>query len=59
MIIELAVIDEGTNTDFFYGYLGIACALVFASISMAVYFRSWLSLRDCKERHWHLSHGST
>ena len=32
MIIELAVGEE-SDTNYFFGYFGIACALVFASTS--------------------------
>ena len=31
MILEIAKVEDDTNTNFFFGYLGIACALVFAS----------------------------
>ena len=32
MILEVAQLTESNNFNYFYGYLGIACALVFASI---------------------------
>ncbi len=58
MIIELADIDANYNTNFFYGYLGIATALVFAStFPILTVFRYRVGLRHCEERRRHLGHG--
>eukprot|EP00826_Nyctotherus_ovalis_P065875 TRINITY_DN96_c0_g1_i10.p2 TRINITY_DN96_c0_g1~~TRINITY_DN96_c0_g1_i10.p2 ORF type:complete len:160 (-),score=49.27 TRINITY_DN96_c0_g1_i10:111-590(-) len=35
MFLELAAIDPATNTNYFFGYFGIACALVFANLGSA------------------------
>ncbi len=63
MIIGIAAINDEDNTNFFYGYLGIACALVFASTFFSGLckkrFRYWISLWNHQERRRRLSYGRT
>jgi hypothetical protein len=60
MILEIAVVDDNTNTNFFFGYLGIACALVFASKQLRwtkSVGRPRLGLRIGEKRRRHYEHG--
>ncbi len=58
MFVELATLTLENNTNYFFGYFGIACALVFASTIRILPVRPGLRLRNRQERRRHHQHGS-
>ena len=50
LILIAEALTEYNNMNYFYGYLGIAFALVFASIPISPYPRHRICLRHCTKR---------
>lgn len=58
-MLEFGIIAAGeADSASFFGFLGVACALVFASKSGKNKRRSRSSLRDSQEWRRHFKHGS-
>ena len=60
MVLMVSALADDSYLDpstYFFGYIGVASALVFASNVIVFYVRPRCCLRNRQVRSWHLLHG--